>query len=184
MGVEMLGFSIDPGDPNYVSPKKFDDIRGWVSGVRLVGETEARDAELIGESVKDYAFDLLQVNAPEIVPLLAVELDIPLILYLDTDLYGAAELTDIIGRNGDRVRYFVLESASGRYPGDQEAIRRLGKDHLLLSGLGEEVDPGSLEHFIRDGSWSGIAIRGGEEIRPGYKEFGVMMDILEALETE
>jgi phosphoribosylanthranilate isomerase len=47
MGVEMLGFSIDEDSPNYISPKKFEDICSWLAGVTLVAETAQTNAESI-----------------------------------------------------------------------------------------------------------------------------------------
>ena len=47
MGVDMLGFSMDADSPDYIEPKKFAEIRGWVAGVQIVGETQSTDPDVI-----------------------------------------------------------------------------------------------------------------------------------------
>ena len=42
MGVEWIGFSMDT-----VPAEKYGEIRGWLAGVQVVGETDAPDAETV-----------------------------------------------------------------------------------------------------------------------------------------
>src|SRR5688572_188745 len=38
MGVDWLGFNVIEGQDQYVSPKEFQDIRGWVSGPKIIAQ--------------------------------------------------------------------------------------------------------------------------------------------------
>ena len=40
MGVDMLGFALEPTNPDSISPEKYTEIIGWLSGVKFVGEFE------------------------------------------------------------------------------------------------------------------------------------------------
>ena len=62
MGVDLLGFSMDGSSPDYVDPVRFAEIRSWVSGVQIVGETSSDDPEQIEQLLADYQPDLLQVD--------------------------------------------------------------------------------------------------------------------------
>ncbi len=187
MGVEMLGFSLDPDGQNYVSPARFSEIKGWLAGVSLVGETDLTDLALIREVVKDYDIDMLQVGSPEILPLLAAELEMKMLLRVNTDLLLPGDLSSLITRYAGNVAYFVLESdTGGAEPGAEltAEMRTLTQIYPVLYGLERDQQAAGVAELIETWGLKGIAIRGGEEIRPGYKDFGAMMDILEALEVD
>lgn len=186
MGVEMLGFSIDAELPNFVSPKKFNEIRGWLSGVSLVGETTAGDVDHIKSVLADYPLDMLQTDVPALVAVLRSELAIPVLLKINVDLYEPEELELVITRYGGDANYIIIESDLGK-PLDEVWrywIGKLAKDYPILSGLGVDDNPESVQGLIDGLFLKGIALRGSEEIRPGYKDFGHLMDILESLEVE
>ena len=66
MGVDMIGFVIDPNDADYVSPSLFQEIMGWISGPKKViqiPEISHLDFEKI---VNDYMPDILSVSATTI----------------------------------------------------------------------------------------------------------------------
>jgi phosphoribosylanthranilate isomerase len=54
MGVEMLGFSMDELDFD-----KFREMRGWLAGVQIVGETNSNDVSIIIGLVEKYQPDYL-----------------------------------------------------------------------------------------------------------------------------
>ena len=64
MGVDMLGFSMDADSPNYIDPKKFGEIRGWVAGVQIVGETTATDPDVIEQLLDTYQPDCCRLMKP------------------------------------------------------------------------------------------------------------------------
>ncbi|MCE6990337.1 hypothetical protein [Dyadobacter sp. CY323] len=185
MGVEMLGFSIDEDSPNYISPKKFEDICSWLAGVTLVAETNQTNPETILETLTNYPVHAIQVEQPGLLNYLRSELNLPLILRISVDLYEAEELSSILSRYESDVTYFLLESDSNADL-SESWIRVLGNlvaEYPVLIGFGldNEFTVSALTELLPN---VGIALRGSEEIRPGYKDFGSMMDILEALEEQ
>jgi phosphoribosylanthranilate isomerase len=185
MGVEMLGFSIDQDSPNYISPKKFEEICSWLAGVQLVAETSQTDPELLLKALADYPVHYVQVESPGLLTYLQSELSLPLILRVSVDTYDTSDIYSILSRYGDSVAYFLLESDVNT-PVTEEwvhVLSELAKENPILIGFGldDEITVNKLTETFPE---IGIALRGSEEIRPGYKDFGSMMDILEALEEE
>jgi phosphoribosylanthranilate isomerase len=185
MGVEMLGFSIDENSPNYISPKKFEDICSWLSGVTLVAETAETDAEIILDVLSKYPVHAVQVESPALLNYLHTELSLPIILRISVDVYDASEIDSILSRYEGDVSHFLLESDNNASLSDDwmEVFGNLSSDYALLVGFGldNEFSVSALTELFPS---IGIALRGSEEIRPGYKDFGSMMDILEALEEQ
>ncbi|GAB3173428.1 hypothetical protein [Telluribacter humicola] len=185
MGVDMLGFSVDADSPNYVAPKKFEEIRSWLAGVKIVAESSQTEPQQLLELLKEYPVDALQVEEPNLLPYLRSEASLPLLLRVNVDTYEADELDALMSRYQDEVDYFLLES-------DQNAelttawtgfLNQLARQYPILVGFGLN-DEQEVKDLLSTTSVQGIALRGSEEIRPGYKDFGAMMDILEALEEE
>ncbi|MEI7584042.1 N-(5'-phosphoribosyl)anthranilate isomerase [Runella sp.] len=183
MGVEMLGFSIDEAAETYVDLKKFNDIRSWIAGVQIVAETELTEASLLLEKIERYQPNAIQISNAELLPWLKSETARPLILKVEAD-QDADTIEEIMVKNAPYVTYFLLESGSDTpLAGDwQDFLNTLSARFSILLGFGITTENATF--LLDDVNISGIALRGGEEIRPGYKDFGDLMDVLEALEEE
>jgi len=185
MGVDMLGFSLDEHSASYVAPKKYAEIRAWVAGVRLVAESSETDPQKLLTLLAEYEFDALQVEDPDLLVYLKSELDKPLLLRVDVDHYGADELDALMSRYAAEVTYFLLESAEDAELTDEwnSYLPTLAKEYPILLGFGLDQEI-LVSEFAESLGIHGIALRGSAELRPGYKDFGALMDILEALEVE
>ncbi len=185
MGVDMLGFSIDESAPSFITPKKYQELRAWIAGVQLVAESSATDPLALLQVLSDYEVDALQVEDPDLLPFLKNESGKPLLLRVNVDRYEADELDALMGRYSLDVAYFLLESDSNE-PLNEEwkgYLHTLGRDYPILLGFGLEGEE-SIADFVENSPINGIALKGSEELRPGYKDFGTLMDILEALELD
>ncbi len=185
MGVDMLGFSVDEDSASYITPKKFQELRGWIAGVKLVAETAETDLPKLLSTLASYEVDALQVEDPALLAFLKSELDKPLLLRINVDMYEADELDALMGRYALDVNFFLLESEKNQPLSSEwmEYINTLGKDFPILLGFGLD-DENEVLRATDSGHIQGIALRGSEEIRPGYKDFGTLMDILEAIELD
>jgi phosphoribosylanthranilate isomerase len=185
MGVEMLGFSIDQDSPHYIAPKKFEEICSWLAGVQLVAESSQSDPQLLLKTLAEYPVHYVQVEAPGLLTYLQSELNLPLILRVSVDTYDANDIYSILSRYGDEVAYFLLESDANTALSEDwiAVLTQLAKEYPILIGFGLD-DENTVNQLTETFPEIGIALRGSEEIRPGYKDFGSMMDILEALEEE
>ena len=48
--------------------------------------------------------------------------------------------------------------------------------------IGKDVSLESLQHLVNQSKYTGLHLKGSDEIRPGYKNFDELAEILEALE--
>lgn len=188
MGVDMLGFSMDVDSPDYVDPAKFAEMRSWVAGVLIVGETTSTDPDLIGQLLDTYQPDLLQVDEAALLPYLGTFGQSPgghrLILRVDLSQLTLDQLSTLFQTGSAGAEYVLLES-NGPLHLDEDlktALQRIASRHPVLLGTGISVD--NVHRLLADLPVRGIALSGGNEERPGNKEFGELMDILEAIEVE
>ncbi|MFN8346720.1 MAG: N-(5'-phosphoribosyl)anthranilate isomerase [Spirosomataceae bacterium] len=183
MGVEMLGFSIDATAESFVDLKKFNDIRAWIAGVQIVAEIEAGEPDNLLETLEKYQPDAIQLSRADWLPWLKSEINKPLILRVEADS-DADTIEELLVKNAPYVTYFLLESSSDTpLEGDwYDFLNTLSARFSILLGFGITAE--NANFLLDDVNVSGIALRGGDEIRPGYKDFGDLMDILEILEEE
>ncbi|MCU0339713.1 MAG: N-(5'-phosphoribosyl)anthranilate isomerase [Spirosomaceae bacterium] len=183
MGVEMLGFSIEENSVNYVEIKRFQEIRSWVAGVQIVAETDTSEGDDLLEKLQQYQPDAIQVSNAALLPWLKTETDKPLILRLEAD-QDTDTIAQLMESCQSYVSYFLLESSSdAAFEGDwPHFLGVLAARFPILLGFGLNE---SVVNLITDMlPQVGIALRGSDEIRPGYKEFGELMDLLELLEED
>lgn len=183
MGVDMLGFSMDESSPDYVNPARFTEIRNWLAGVQIVGETTQTDLNQIQRLLDTYQPDMLQVDEAALLPTLST-LGKPLILRLNLADLTLEQLDAIIEANPTNADYILLESNAPLHLDDdlKTAIGRLASRHAVLLGAG--ITAKTIHDRLNDLPIRGIALVGGPEDRPGSRDFGEMMEILEAIETD
>ena len=183
MGVDMLGFSMDADAPDYVDPDRFAAIRGWVAGLQIVGETHSTDPVAIEQLVQTYQPDYLQVDDAAMLPYLA-SFDKPLLLRVDLTTTNPAQLEAIVRDGSATAEYMLLEGneAQPLTAEQQDVLYKLAGKYPILLGMG--ITAGNVHDLLDELPVRGIALRGGDEDKPGDKEFGELMDILEAIEED
>lgn len=193
MGVDMLGFSMDADSPDFVEPAKFTEMRSWVAGVLIVGETTSTDPEVIEQLLDTYQPDLLQVDSDgrsraALLPYLSTFGKRPgglrLILRVDLAQLTLDQLDTLFLTGLAGAEYVLLESNGPLHLDDdlKTVLHRLASRHPVLLGTG--ISTNNVHDLLTDLPVRGIALSGGNEEQPGNKEFGKLMDILEAIEVE
>lgn len=183
MGVDLLGFSMDATSEDYVDPTRFKEMRGWVAGVHIVGETRSDDPEAIEQMLTTYEPDVLQVDEAALLPYLGTY-GKPLILRVELIGTTLAQLDTLANTELPGLDYLLLESPSPLHlDADLTAsLSRLALRHAVLLGIGITAD--AVHDLLNNLPVAGIALTGGNEERPGSKDFGALMDVLEAIEEE
>jgi phosphoribosylanthranilate isomerase len=182
MTVNLMGFDLKKDDPAYVSPENFMELTGWLSGVEFVGEYGNASEDTIKASIRDYEIQYLQTNNPAIIPLFP---DFKRILRFDMDkVTDAKEVTSIMQKAVDDVQFFLFESGNGNHYKENvvNQVLDLAKDYPVI--LGFNIDDKNVMDLVEKTEIKGISLKGGEEIRPGYKDFDELADILETLEID
>lgn len=183
MGVDMLGFSMDADSPNYIEAKPFAEIRAWVAGVQIVGETTSDDPDIIEQLLEAYQPDLLQINEAALLPYVGT-FGKPLILQVDLSHLTLDELDTLFQTSSAGADYILLESKASLHFDDdlKSLLQRLAARYPVLLGTGISV--ANIHRLLAELPVQGIALSGGNEEQPGNKEFGELMDILEAIEED
>ena len=174
MGVNQLGFNIEDKHPNYTDPQLFKELSDWVSGVDFVGEFDSLSAQgKVAEVISQYDLYAIQVSESSMIDE-ACETGKEVI-------YSASSLADassIASQFGDKIAYILLEDEQA----EPSSLEALASETELVIASGFSTD--NLEDVLGAIQPKGIALKGGDEIRPGYKDFDQMADILEALDAD
>lgn len=166
MDVDQLGFVIEEGEENYVSPKDFKELSEWLSGVMFVGEVSKASTD-IKSLLDDYDLDAIQIAHVEQIE-----------EALNTGLQVIFYTADAATANAVHAQY--PELAYVLYDGESAEQIEDAPRTVITNGF--EAD--NIKSILASHSWKGIAMTGGDEIRPGYRDFDALADILEALDTD
>ena len=183
MYVNLMGFNLEDHNPNYMSPEKFGEITEWLSGLEYVGEFEASHPDTILETVRNYDVQYIQIQELAHLQML-VNTGYNIILKQqirdEKDIEYLSALAPSLNEN-DVV--LLLESDSVELqPKYIPLIKELAQKTVVLLGFG--IHPDTIEEVLEQTQVRGIALNGGDEIKPGFKDFDGLADVLEALELE
>lgn len=170
MEVNELGFNIEPDHENFTDPQKFKEMTDWLSGVEFVGEINSA-ATNIGQVISDYQLNALQINhLDQINEALETGLKVS---------YKALSVQDaqLAWNASNQALDYLIISNVGQ---NSAELRSLAFPVMLTDGISVE----NLSSLLEDISPKGIVLKGGDEIRPGYKDFDELADILEQLEID
>jgi len=180
MGVDMLGFNFKAGDPEAISINDYKGIAEWLSGVRFVGEFQDSSIDIIRDISDQLQFDAIEIDNPEICRELAVD-GIPIVLKFDPhDPQG--QIRTVMEYCAGSVEYFLIvvnESVSDEV---KKTISALANDFPVL--LGGNLSADLVLNLIDTLPVQGIALKGSKEIKPGFKDYDELADILESLEID
>lgn len=172
MGVNQIGFNIEGNHPNYTDPQSFKELSDWVSGVDFVGEIESvKTTGRIAEIIENYELQALQVSSLELVQE-ALNTGKDVIFYTNS----VKEAEAVANQFGQELSYILLESD------DTALVSELSKKTEVVIASGFNAN--NLDDILSTIEPKGIALKGGDEIRPGFKDFDQMADILEALDAD
>ncbi|MDZ4713880.1 MAG: hypothetical protein SH819_00280 [Cytophagales bacterium] len=168
MGVDLLGFVVNPGSPDYVSPEAYQALMGWVSGPRRVAEIISSTTINVQEMVDRYSPELLHVT-PDMLDQLPGGL--PLILEASTSELTAVK--SLVSKDKHRIEFLMITDAV------DQPIPCPPTTKVLVS-LHAPID--AIATYLGKVNAHGIALRGSPELTPGLKDYDHLSTILEQLE--
>lgn len=183
MYVHLMGFNLEENNENYLSPDNFKEITEWLSGLDYVGEFESSHPDYILSALKNYNIDYIQIREEAHLQML-LNTDYKIIL---KQLIGSAEdirhLISISPSLRENDVALLLESDTLALQDEiLQLIKELAVQTTVLLGFG--ISPETIEEVLEQTQVKGIALNGGDEIKPGFKDFDGLADILEALELD
>jgi phosphoribosylanthranilate isomerase len=168
MGVEMLGFAVTPSRPAYTPPEVFQDIRGWISGPRIVAELYGISGpDAIPGIIRDYSPDYFELTYAEY-ELFRDFLSLPCIVYLP----GGTPHAQPPGLD-PKITYLVVDEDFA-----------FEKTTFSIPVLVKTTSVHFLNEKLQQPTVKGIVLEGLKELRPGVTNYDQLGDILEALEEE
>jgi len=177
MGVELLGFDLESTSDKYVDPDKFAAITSWVSGVKFVGEITAKNQRSVPKILDQYQLDYLQITVSQ--PINLVE-NLPLPLLVKINQTDETHISDCLEQYSSIADWFLIEPDEPMSEAQLDWCTRRALEFPLI--LGSNISTHNVHHLIESG-FAGIALEGGNEIKPGMGNFDELADLLEALEV-
>lgn len=178
MMVDVLGFNIDSSTDHFVSEGDFAEITDWVAGVEFAGEFKNATLEEVKDAIKRYKIDYVEINDLDMVEQVCL-LGKKIIFRLDVNT--EAELNNLKSRLSyldELAKMVVIRSTNDALFESIDAQMGYYNGNLkLLKGYGVVADK-QLSKF------PGLELEATEEDRPGYKDYGQIMDVLESIEDE
>ena len=182
MGVDMIGFNLDESQPGYLLPPDLQDIAGWVSGVKLVGELKRTPVEQINELVETCGLDYVQLNKQYLIDEIQ-QIKCPVIqrAHFTKDTIES-ELVEEMHLYKDHVAFFLIFSEDYTIIDDTNLrfLQDLARDFKVIIGFG--ISKENVTEVLEQIKPAGIGLQGGQEIKPGLKDFDTLQEIFEVLE--
>jgi phosphoribosylanthranilate isomerase len=170
MGVEMLGFRVIEGQEHYLSSELYQQIRGWVSGPKFVAEVYGLTPDIdLSVIFKNYVPDFVELDW-KAYQQFQHEFTLPCIVSISVE-----ELIAQSQPANSNIAYWIVD-------GDTATKEILdiykGSIPVLLSIASKDELPLRLAYK----NVKGITLNGTSEIRPGFKNYDALADVLEALD--
>lgn len=182
MYVNLLGFSLDKYSEKYVTPELFGEITGWLSGVEYVGEFTHEFQPDILEVLKEYpAVSWIEYDRiEELKNLVGKGYSLIYKMNLEDVKHIEPEVAQELSNSGIIFHVFAKDNLLSE--DDLEVVKKLAKACKVILGTGVTAE--NVLHLIDSCRLFGISLSGGEEIKPGLRDFDLMADVLEKLEIE
>jgi phosphoribosylanthranilate isomerase len=169
MGVDLLGFNGIEGQPGYIPTKLYQDIRGWVAGPLAVLELYGLKASgSLGKLLEDYRPDYIELGSIEF-EFLPESISQPLIVRITS--FG--ELSKLQAYKG-KISFILVDE---KYA---DIIEGVSTFFPVILSLQSPVGISLLDTL----PIKGVALSGGAEIRPGFKDYDGLAEVLEQLEVD
>jgi phosphoribosylanthranilate isomerase len=164
MFIDFMSFDLSPDSEYFVTKKKFDEIRGWVSGVAVIGSLESEDSGIINQTIEEYNLNgfLFSQYQYSLLPLVNTEIKI-----LQWDIEDINFLPDDI--EDDVVILIISENSI------QEIIPQL-RGKMVLQGFSFENVKYSTDEL------DGFAFMSSFEKQVGINASGELMEAFEYIE--
>ncbi|WBO86032.1 beta/alpha barrel domain-containing protein [Hymenobacter yonginensis] len=186
MGADRLSFLLDPALPGYLTPEAVQEISGWVAGVELVGEFEklpAEDINELGQRCNLHGLLLHRRRTPAdlaqlLLPTQKLVSWIPDMLPEDVDTRFRDQQHHLAG--------FVLATPPAQPLSATQLTHLIQQARMFPLWLGAGFAAstgGSVRKLVETVRPAGIVLEGGDEIKPGLRDFTELEAVFEELEA-
>lgn len=182
MYVDLLGFSLEEESKKHITPTQYNEITGWVSGLEFVGEFLTYTSEMILSTLENYP-TVKWIEHDRIEPLVNLEgKGFGLIYKMDLEEVRHIELEVAEKLNESGIIFHITSIHEELNEEDKKAIKLISEHCRVILGVGITAE--NVKELSEELSVYGVSLTGGNEIKPGLKDFDELADILEELEVE
>jgi phosphoribosylanthranilate isomerase len=187
-GAAYVGFALSPGRPQYTPPEKVMEITGWLQNIIPVAEWEREPAEVISDTCRRLNMDHIQLNFCDPAMTEALQ-EFSIIQNFILDDGGTSSFISNIDHVQRFTHYYMLSfqdaAAQDAYlsvPAHRLIIRDFCRDFPVF--LNFHFNKDNLLPIIQDFLPYGINLKGGAEVKPGYKDFDALNELTYLLTDE
>lgn len=191
LGVDYLGFALEPGAAGHVSPEQLSGMRAWIEGPAIVGEFGHAAADEIARQAETLRLDVVQVGPFGKTRDAAAATGLPVLheIVLGADV-GPTEAQRLIDGSARDTRAFVLDfsrngitwDALEEQPVWMTWLTETCADYAVL--LDVPAAPHQLDDLLATLAPEGVQLTGGEEEAVGVKSFDELDEWFEVLRVE
>jgi phosphoribosylanthranilate isomerase len=172
---------LEEGSAQYVSPTQFQEITGWISGIDYAGEFSDLDAYSIERLLADYP-SLTWIESEDLDTLVQLKpLGKKLICRVKLE-----ELEPLLPKiellQEHEITLHITSTNKSITIDNESIIKKLSSQLNLFLGAG--ITPENASSLSELPGLYGFALDGGDEIKPGLRDFDQLSAILESLELE
>jgi phosphoribosylanthranilate isomerase len=178
VGIDYIGFCFDTNDVSYIPPVKAKEIFEWTSGTNIVAEFGEQSIDEIKDVSELLSVDFIEI-CNSILPDEFSAFQIPLIKKIDLDKFDKATLIKEIEAYKSVSHSFHLFSGSEKGGFDRDTLKVLCENNLVIWGL--PLDIVNTKSIINIYKPFALNISGGNEEKPGIKDFDEMNDWLDSI---
>jgi phosphoribosylanthranilate isomerase len=161
MFVDFISFDFNLDSEDFVNKAQFDEIRAWLSGVKILGTLNSKDTFDITDCIQSNNLDGFLFAENQIA--MMSEVSVP---FKAVELESISKISLI--ENGSLIIY------TGKY--EPKLMDSLESDNLLLLGYG--FDNLKIDHD----RIKGYAFTGSKEKQPGVNNYDELMDAFDFLD--
>ena len=179
MYVDVLGFSLEDGNPHYISPSQFQEITGWISGTDYAAEFTDSDAFTIERQLADYP-GITWIESSDLDTLFQLKSLGKKLIYRTALDEVESILPKLALLNQEQITLHITSTENTLSIDNKLVVDKLASKVSLFLGFG--INPENASSLAEIPGLAGLALDGGDEIKPGLRDFDQLGSILENLE--
>ena len=175
MMVDIIGFDVNEFSVKCLNEEKVKDISTWINGVKIVGDFENSSKEHMTKLINKNIFSSIMIDISNHYLLNNLDID-NVIIKISDNHYNEELISSILDNHKNLIEIIVFESFNDL---KLEFIKSLNnKLRILVKPLPSLSDTKKM----LDKYNLGLYLNGSDEIRPGYKDYDSLSEILEDID--
>lgn len=174
--VNQIGFNVDEFSDNKISLVKIEEIIGWVNGIDIVGEFGDSSPTYINSMIDKGTFNYIQINYPNKID--GIDFNHKnVIISINKDDLNDFEFYKNFLLNYPNVKFVIIPNINWL---SKKLVKTFSGDYKILINPGNNFN--ITESELKKYSLHGLSLIGSDEIRPGYKDYDSISDIIDLIE--